>query len=69
MQNTKQNLWVQTLLSLIFLSIFGTIIYGFTDYFLKYRQFYWEVFIGSLLFLYLFILIFPWRIMKSDSRG
>ncbi len=68
MTKTKQDLWVRTFLSLIFLSIYGTIIYVFVDYFLEYRRFYWEVFIGSFIFLYLFILIFPWRILKTREQ-
>ena len=66
--NTRENQWVGLLLSLIFFAIFATIIYVFTDYYLKFSNFYWEIFLGSLIFLFFFVITFPWQGLKGLFR-
>ena len=61
------DLWVRLLLSLVFLSVSVTIIYAFVDYYRNYSNINWEILLGSLLFLFFFILTFPWRLFKGGS--
>lgn len=61
------DLWVRLLLSLVFLSVSVTIIYAFVDYYRNYSNINWEILLGSFLFLFFFILTFPWRLFKDGS--
>lgn len=61
------DLWVRLLLSLVFLSVSVTIIYACVDYYRNYSNINWEILLGSLLFLFFFILTFPWRLFTGGS--
>ena len=61
------DLWVRLLLSLVFLSVSVTIIYAFVDYYRNYSNINWEILLGSFLFLFFFILTFPWRLFRDGS--